>query len=215
MELVRYRKENRTTKTSFHAGLVPGVPRGFSLMELLVVISIFSVISLMILANHSRFNSSVLLGSLAYNIALSIREAQVYGLSVQGQLSGGIPNFQVGYGVHFQGGTTYVLFADKNGNKKYDTPPTDTIIKTYTVRQGHIISDFCGITSVGVRECALGGAITLLDIVFLRPDPDASMKSSSPTLYSSAEITVSSPQGSTRKVTVVSTGQISVAVSAP
>ncbi len=47
------------------------------------------------LANHERFNSSILLDSLAYDIALSIREAQVYGLSVRGINA----DFQVGYGV--------------------------------------------------------------------------------------------------------------------
>lgn len=193
--------------------------RGFSLLELLVVMSIFSVISLIVLANHSRFNSSVLLGSLAYKIALSVREAQVYGLSVRGQST----SFQVGYGVHFAGGTTYTLFADMDGNKMYDTIadngfPADVIVKAYTLSQGHLISDFCGIQVSGTRQCAVGSVITYLDVVFLRPDPDASMVSNifaPPSSYSSAEITVSSPQGSTRKVTVASTGQVSVVTTAP
>ncbi len=188
--------------------------RGFSLLELLVVIAIFSVISVIILANHSRFNSSVLLGSLAYKIAISVREAQVFGLSVQGQSA----NFQVGYGVHFAGGTTYILFADLNGNKKYDGTPTDTIVKAYTVSQGHTISEFCGVRSNGQHDCAAGGSITFMDVVFFRPDPDAIMTSSAfqyPNAYSSAEITVSSPAGSARKVSIASTGQISVAVVTP
>jgi|CXWL01.1.fsa_nt_gi prepilin-type N-terminal cleavage/methylation domain-containing protein len=195
--------------------------RGFSLLELLVVITIFSVISLVILANHSRFNSSVLLGSLAYKIALSVREAQVYGLSVQGQLSnvqGQLSNFQVGYGVHFAGGTTYILFADLNANKKYDGTPTDSIVKSYTVSQGHTISEFCGIRSTGQHDCAVGNSITYLDVVFFRPNPDAIMTSSAfqyPSSYSSAEITVSSPAGSSRKVSIASTGQISVVVATP
>lgn len=187
--------------------------RGFSLIELIVVIAIFSTISLVVLANHSRFNSSVLLGSLAYKIALSVREAQVYGLSVQGQSS----NFQVGYGVHFAGGTTFTFFADINGNKKYDAG-TDTVVKTYTVSQGHTISDFCGIKSDTTRQCAASGVLTYLDVAFFRPDPDARMTSNvfaSPNSYSSSEITVSSPAGSTRKVTIASTGQISVTVGVP
>ena len=80
----------------------------FTLIELLVVMAIFSVISLLILANHSRFNSSVLLGSLAYDMALSVRQAQVYGVSVQTFNA----NFQVGYGVHFTTGNSYIFFAD-------------------------------------------------------------------------------------------------------
>lgn len=191
-----------------------GSARAFSLVELVVVIGIFSAISLVVLANHSRFNSSVLLGSLAYKIALSVREAQVYGLSVQGQSS----NFQVGYGVHFAGGTTYILFSDLNGNKKYDDEPTDKIIKMYTLTQGHTVSDFCGIKIDGSRQCAAAGVITYLDVAFFRPNPDALMTSDvfpNPSSYSSAEITVSSPAGSTRKVTIASTGQISVTVGVP
>src|SRR3989344_3995148 len=105
MEIINHTSHTaeRITPQSY----APHSLRGFSLIELLVVISIFSIISLVVLANHSRFNSSVLLGSLAYKIALSFRETQVYGLSVQGQST----NFQVGYGIHFSGGTTYTLFA--------------------------------------------------------------------------------------------------------
>lgn len=201
------------------------VVRAFSLLELLVVMFIFSTISLIILANHSRFNSSVLLGSLAYKIALSVREAQVYGLSVQGQTSGGVTNFQVGYGVHFQGGTSYTLFADVDGNKKYDSAPhngypADTVIKTYTLTQSHAVSDFCGITSTGTRQCAASPTplIASLDVLFFRPDPDAVISSDivpPSTPYSSAEITVASPTGSTRKITIASTGQISVTVGIP
>ncbi len=194
--------------------------RAFSLLEMLVVLFIFSTISLIILANHSKFNSSVLLGSLAYKIALSVREAQVYGLSVQGQTTGGVTNFNVGYGVHFAGGTTYILFSDLNANKKYDGTPTDAIIKTYTLTQAHTVSDFCGIAANGSRQCAgpPTPAITYLDVVFFRPDPDAIISSdvvppASP--YSSAEITVASPAGSTRKISVYSTGQISVTVGVP
>ena len=84
--------------------------RAFSLIELLVAVSIFVVISTVILANHSRFNSSVLLGALAYDLALSVREAQVFGTSVREFSS----SFQVGYGVHFEIGSPqlFYFFAD-------------------------------------------------------------------------------------------------------
>lgn len=187
--------------------------RGFSLIELLVVVGIFAMISSVILANHNRFNSSVLLGSLAYNIALSIREAQVYGLSVK-QFSS---QFQVGYGVRFTtGAPSYSLFADvsQNGNppnKKYDV--TDSIVDTYSVGQGHVIQKFCGETSSQVQQCSDGStAVTIdhLDIVFFRPEPDANISSSEPGYYSRAIIIVASPNLNTRTITIASTGQITV-----
>lgn len=181
--------------------------RGLTLIELLVVMGIFSIISLVVLANHSRFNSSVLLGSLAYDIALSVREAQVYGLSVREFAN----SFQVGYGVRFASATSYVFFADTNANKKYDSG-VDSIVRTYTLGKGHTVKRFCATSSLGVETCSdsSSGPLNYLDILFFRPDPDANITSNNPTVYSSAKVVVTSPSGETRTVTVVSTGQISV-----
>lgn len=181
---------------------------GLTLIELLVVMSIFSIISLVILANHSRFNSSVLLGSLGYDIALSMREAQVYGLSVKQYAN----NFQVGYGVHFAGTSSYTFFADTNANKLYDNG-TDAIVQTFVIGKGHVISRFCGVRSTGTEECSDSGSgsnIDHLDVVFFRPDPDANISSNNAGLYSRAKVIVKSPSGETRTVTIESTGQISV-----
>jgi len=176
-------------------------------MELLVVIAIFSVISLIVLVNHSRFNSSVLLGSLAYNIALSIREAQVYGLSVQQYES----SFQVGYGIHFSSPSSYLFFADTNANWRYDNG-TDAEIKIYNLNSQHSIAQFCGVRANGNSDCSDGGVpISHLDIVFFRPDPDAVMSSDLLNGYSRAELTVRSNAGEERVITVASTGQIAVA----
>jgi prepilin-type N-terminal cleavage/methylation domain-containing protein len=180
--------------------------RGFSLIELLVVIMIFTVISTVILANHSKFNSSVLLGNVAYDIALSLRQAQVYGLSTQ-QFSG---QFQLGYGIHFSNSTSYILFADIDKNRRYDSM-VDSAVQTYTLGQGHSIQSFCGVRADGSHECSNSASpITHLDIGFLRPNPDASLTSENSGEYSSALITVQSASGETRSVSIQSTGQISV-----
>jgi len=189
--------------------------RAFTLIELLVVMAIFMLITGIILANNTKFNSSALLGSLAYDVSLSIREAQVYGLSVQtfgSKFSATGYNIQVGYGIHFDATTptSYFLFADSNANKYYDS--ADTVLQTYTVGTNHFIKSFCGINSYGQQDCSDDGdsPINHLDIVFFRPNPDANI---SPTNYgpsSSAKIVVASPSGETRTITVQSTGQISV-----
>lgn len=180
--------------------------RGFTLVELLVVLSILTVISSILLANHTRFNSTVLLTSLAYDVALSVREAQVYGVSVR-QFS---DDFQVGYGVHFSTSNSYAFFADTNANQIYDDG-VDSIIRSYSLSRGHAIQSFCGVTSVGVERCSDSETpITFLDVVFFRPDPDAIMKSNEAGTYSRAIITVSAPTGDTRTIEVASTGQISV-----
>lgn len=180
--------------------------RAFSLVELLVVVMIFTVISSVILANHSKFNSSVLLGSVAYDMALSLRQAQVYGLSTQ-QFAG---QFQLGYGIHFAGTNSYTLFADIDKDQRYNNT-VDSIVQTYTLGQGYSIQSFCGIRADGSHECSNGtSAIGHLDVGFLRPNPDATITSENAGVYSSAIITVQSGAGQTRTVTIQSTGQISV-----
>jgi prepilin-type N-terminal cleavage/methylation domain-containing protein len=180
--------------------------KAFSLIELLVAVSIFLIISMVILANHSRFNSSVLLSSLAYDVALSIREAQVFGLSVRQFESG----FQVGYGIRFNDPNSYVFFVDTNANKQYDDG-VDSIVRSYTLGRGHTFLKFCGTNAIGVEKCSDSASpITHLDVVFLRPDPDAAISSNEPGFYSSGRVLVTSGNGETRSVEVASTGQVSV-----
>lgn len=181
--------------------------RGFSLIELLVAISILATISIIVLANHTRFNGSVLLGSLAYDIALSVREAQVFGVSVRQYNA----SFKLGYGVLFEGAASYSLFADTNSNKVYDDE--DVVIRTYGLQRGFRIQQFCGINTLGTPTCSNDSLnpITHLAIVFLRPEPDAFMSSNIlAEEYSRGTITIVSPGGDTRTVGVASTGQISV-----
>jgi prepilin-type N-terminal cleavage/methylation domain-containing protein len=182
------------------------VKRGFSLIELLVALSIFVTISAVVLANHTQFNSSVLLHALAYDIALSIREAQVFGLSVR-QFN---TDFNIGYGVHFSGSESYIFFADQDKNGGYND--NQERIQNYILRQGHMIFQFCGVTAQNVRHCSRDtqNPLTHLDIVFIRPEPDAIISSNRDTGYSFGIIEITSPGGEMRTVEVASTGQISV-----
>ena len=175
---------------------------GFSLIEMLVVISIFSLLSTVVLANHSRFNGSVLLGNLAYDIAISVREAQVYGLSVRQFAS----QFQIGYGVHFSDASSYIFFADINRNGFYDDP-ADSIIQSYSLGRGHSILRYCADTQCSDSE---SNELTYLDVVFYRPDPDASFATNRGTTYAEAHVVVTSAAEETRTITVQTTGQISV-----
>jgi prepilin-type N-terminal cleavage/methylation domain-containing protein len=72
--------------------------RGFTLIELLVVTAILVIVSGLVLANHSRFGGKILLQNLAYDMALSVRQAQVYGISVR-QFGAG--TYSAGYGIRF------------------------------------------------------------------------------------------------------------------
>lgn len=110
--------------------------RGLTLVELLVSISIFVLITSVTMTNYPRFSNKLSLDLLAEDVALSLRQAQIFGSSVLGakrSLDGQTRTFGA-YGVHFEvpgplnsaDRYTYLLFADiKDGNsgaRRYDGP---------------------------------------------------------------------------------------------
>jgi prepilin-type N-terminal cleavage/methylation domain-containing protein len=196
--------------------------KGFTLVELLVVISIFVFMTGFLLAKYGTFSNDTILTNLAYDIALNIRQAQSYGLNVKSR-GRDVSEFNYPYGVNFQEGTSaqctrsvcntrFIFFADLNNDGDYDTG--EEISTTY-IKNGSFISEVC--TGTDTSCASPSGSNSKLDITFKRPDPNAIIKISNcgvnnvNCLY--AEITVKSNSGSNRSIrtiTVRSTGQISV-----
>ncbi|MBL7045636.1 MAG: type II secretion system protein [Parcubacteria group bacterium] len=187
--------------------------RGFSLIELLVSISILVAITSVLLANHSRFGGNLLVGNLAYDVALSIRQAQLFGLSAREfKPTVGSGRFDIGYGVHFSTSdlNSYTLYADFDLNNTYETA-SDEIEEIFSIKQGYKVKRFCATQISGSEDCSDAGAISTLNITFLRPDPDANIRvNGSIVTYTAATIVVESPQGKERSILIESTGQISI-----
>jgi prepilin-type N-terminal cleavage/methylation domain-containing protein len=182
--------------------------RGFTLVELLVTISILVVITAIILVNQNRFGGTISLSNLAYQLALTIRQAQTYGVSVL-ETGAGTGNFQAAYGVHFTSGTptSYILFRDFDGSGRYSGPTENMVF--LSIQNGNRIYSICGTLAGGTVKC--NPTITSLDILFTRPDPDAIIRTDIiADTYQSAQITLQSGQGLLRTVTVSVTGQIAV-----
>jgi len=197
-------------------------------MEMMIVVALFTIITISALMVHSRFGENILMTNLAYDVALSLREAQSYGLSVrQSPLGNG--NFDIGYGVHFKSDSFFVFFADRNGNKKYDGTSINgkcvvsnesECLKVYRLEKGNSIAFFCGIlASFGALECRNfinnEQTISFVDITFIRPEPDAFIQTdlnpNNEMRYRGAEIVVVSPRRkASRTIDVYQTGQISI-----
>ena len=179
---------------------------GFTLIELLVVMGIMVVISSLVLARYSQFNGVVLLRALAYDVGLSFREAQVFGIS--GRSTGG--TFAYRYGVYMakSAPAQYILFGDTNNNSVYD--PSE-VITAYSMRPGYGMSEICARRSDGVNRCATTGDIASITVMFKRPEPDAVIKTDiAGETYTDVTVTLISPSTATRSVTVTTTGQISI-----
>ena len=192
---------------------------GFTLIELIVVVSILIIITSVMLANHARYGGSVILENLAYDIALTIRQAQVYGISVARNGSGSSAVFNVGYGMYFQkGASQYILFADSlTPNGTYDSGEA---VSVTNMSGGYSIYDICA-TPTGSASSTCG--YTRLDVLYLRPEPGAwiTAGSTDPSGLDSclnvhgnckknANIIVVSPRGDKMMITVWGNGQISV-----
>lgn len=212
--------------------------RGFTLIELLVVSVIIVLITGTILFRQQGFNSSTILRSLAYSVALSVRQAQVYGVSVR-ESGVGTNQFAGGYGVSFSSAGclglnlphSFQLFADievpgvRTANGAMDSGEE---LPCYRVGNGrgsdYKVKNFCAHVKNGSDACYLPaspGALTSLTIYFRRPNPDACFATSAspdaciaattPAVYDYAYIELQA-QGSPdyRTVKVSETGQITV-----
>ena len=183
--------------------------KGFTLVELMVTIGIFVIMTALILARYNSFGTGTILTNMAYDIALTIRQAQTYGLSVKSNEGAG---FNAAYGVHFNSNLSnfknFILFTDANGDGIYGSG--DDVIASYTLKQGAKISSMC----VGSgSSCDAENNAQNIDITFKRPDPKAIICTTDTNHcnLAYAKITISSADGTSRRdIFVTKVGQISL-----
>lgn len=184
--------------------------RGFTLIELMVTMAIFVIMTALIMARYNSFYSGTIFTNIAYDIALTIRQAQTYGISVK--VGDRNPStFGSAYGVAFQLGTgnkNFILYRDIDG-RGYTNDMTDPPESTYSIKQGAYISYMCVGTSA--VACTSTGK---LSIIFLRPNPEPQIcgVDTSDCGYKYAEITITAGDEVTKKKVIVNpVGQVSIA----
>lgn len=200
--------------------------KGFTLTELLVSIAIMVFILALVLVNYRKFDSSIVLTNLAYDIGLSVRKAQSYGISVKGtnEVVANPNAFKYPYGIHFDTANpkSYIIFADMNdngdgtlGNGSYDcllgeSDSSCEKVEKYFLQGGYRIKELCS-SADGTTDnnCA---AITVFDITFKRPNPDAKIYSNIDIGNEAAVIKIHSAQSPDefKRILIRTTGQISI-----
>jgi hypothetical protein len=179
-----------------------------------------------VISSQGAFNKTLILSNAGYDIALTLRDTESYGLG--SRASGTVAN--AGYGVQLRNSlpSSFILFADTYPSASCSTPDCkpgdgiytsgyDTLVQTYTLGNSVTISNFCAFTNTGGScENASGsynGGLTTLDIVFARPNPNVLINAGAAT---AACIAITSPQGGSRFISVASSGEITAnAVSCP
>lgn len=185
--------------------------KGFTLIEMITVLGIFAVLTSVVIFNYNKFRSDTILTNMAYEVALSVREAQIYGISVR---NGGPGSYEDSYGIYLPVGESgqYFLFVDGDKNSKFDGTSCDSpglnevCVTPYTLQRKVTISN---IQKVEGTTCTTSEQ-TGLSILFKRPNPEPIIMGKEVDQINQAEITIQSPDGTKRYVEVYGNGQIAV-----
>lgn len=176
---------------------------GFTLVELMVSISIFTIISIGLFINYPKFREGISLKRTVQEIALSVREAQVSAISVK-ESGGKFP----GYGVYFDvnSPSSFILFVDFDGDGEYSGEFEKE--KKIEIKTTDIIYKLCvGEKTTQTPDCNL----SKINIVYYRPGPKVVFKGGGVD-YSNRdlEIVIRSLDETERRVIIWPTGQIEV-----
>lgn len=173
-----------------------------------MVIAIMGIIASISLFNFNGFNSELALTNLAYEVALDIREAQVFGGGVKVSGTAGSASFDKAYGVYFDTNTPsqFISFVDTNDNRLYDSDESTAV---HTLQRNNKISSICRI--VNNSNPCVGNGEPFVHITFLRPSLDARVEfSSSDPAYKGVFIKLQAPDGKQKGIRIEKTGQISI-----
>lgn len=214
--------------------------RGFTIVEMLVVLGIITSITAFAVTGQSSFNKSVLLTETAYGVAFSARQAQTFGISSRNFQQGSTAFQRAGYGVHFDRATLtqYQVFADisktlqpiasgcpvgtiglpdeKPGNCRFDSASVaDGIVSSNQFSRGFTIQSFCVKSATLGEICSSASpGLSTLDIVFTRPNTTTTISgvvNGAVTTFSCAVVTITDSSGqATRAVRFSSLGEISI-----
>jgi len=205
--------------------------RGFTLVEMVVVAAIFGVLTLIVVFKYGDFTSNILVTNMAYEIAMTTRQAQVFGVGARGYSVDDDTSFEYAYGVSFpmasdaEPARSFKFFIDRDDDGicgggtcicgNVDSECLETLTLQRNIRITEVRTNAYNVTSEEGQNKKCQQA-TDLDISFLRPSPEARITRPSDGLdvpYEFAQIKVEAVGNNNLQpayVLIRQTGQISV-----
>lgn len=204
--------------------------KAFTLVEMVVVLAIGAILIAVVIFNYKDADSALIMRNLAYEVSLTVRQAQTYGLGVK-ESSEENDAFDHAYGVQFTHPTanvfndTFYLFSDiynDTSDKEYRCNQSDSsgactsaggdeVIDALSLTRQITFQSMCGhLLSDGSSVCTNSGSNNVVNISFKRPNPDAVITLGTSTRLADVTLRLVGQNGSTVDVYVNTAGQISV-----
>lgn len=178
--------------------------RGFTLVEVLVSLGIFAVLTGVVLSNYRGYNTNALFSNASEDIVLALRQAQVYGVGSKGEGS----SFTTPFGVYFEEANPnqIIIFADIN---PATVPPGDGV---YTASQDIPVETIKWPNDIKIETGGLlcdSISVLNLSVTFTRPNPDASIYGNGVLCATTGKISITNGVKNV-SVEITSAGQISL-----
>lgn len=165
---------------------------GFSFIESMIVVTVMLILMAGVFVNYRQGQNNMNLQRTSYKIANTLRKTEtMVGIVDSKCCPSGVcvAGYKYGYGIVFDrtaaNNKKYTLFADCDGNGKYDGSTTDHFLETVDLETNIVINQING------------GGVDKLNVVFLPPEPRASLipDSGAPLATASVQITISGFSG--------------------
>ncbi len=176
-------------------------------VELIVVLSIFAVLSTVVVFNYNDFQAKVDIKNLASDVALKAVEAQKSSLSGVLPLAGYNPvTWKPSYGVYFDLSVPkqFIYFTDLNNSGGYEV---NELLDTISITKNNFISR---IDKCNNAVCSSPVSTNLFSVAYRRPDSSAIFTGLSVTGSEYVQIKVASPKGMTALIKIYPSGRIQI-----